>query len=341
MTIKREYDSNGRHQFLAANEILTEARRGSDFSINDATYRRIARINAANSQISYRDFYGKSGLTCICSYSSIIYNNGNGPGININVAAYLGNPPAGTNVRIDVYIESNGQNEPGGGNDVAYVSSPYVVKSVYVQIGVAKNVTITYSGGGRYWFADRFSWDGANGSHYFQSGGGGHIGWHGGNLYIVGAEIIDAYPGVDYSYGDLGLSDWLNTNCPGVGLRQVPTTLPAYTYAQFAADNGFDLNIVLSIAPYYTSNNHYTFSEPNGTAHDYYGLYRKPETTGLAYYCTNYINNHYTNAGQMVSDFYGGMLGSGEYYTRGNTANKSFYAGTTQGDFLDPPVGYD
>jgi len=129
-----------------------------------------------------------------------------------------------------------------------------------------------------------------------------------------------------------------------------PAPAPPYTYAIFAAQYGLPLNLVTSIATYYTSNNLYSFTttEPSVvsgfpdviTTTSYYGLYRKPDVAGLAGWVHNYLNNGYTSLDQMTSDFYGGMIQSGEYYTRGNTPNKAFDTAGTQGDFADPPAGY-
>jgi hypothetical protein len=126
-----------------------------------------------------------------------------------------------------------------------------------------------------------------------------------------------------------------------------PPALPPYTYAQFAQDKGFPLQDVLDIAQYYNSNTDYYNYISYKVDQPFWGLYRKPEISGLLFWVNQYENGisggdsaRYGGPLDMAIDFYNGAVASGEYYTRGNTPNKSFNDGGTLGDFMDPPAGY-
>jgi len=134
-----------------------------------------------------------------------------------------------------------------------------------------------------------------------------------------------------------------------------PPALPPYTYAVFASQYGYSLADVLEVARLYNTNTDWTQNNAALKSMEvpFYGLYRKPDVAGLQAWVEAYIGNpnkytllenrqvaFYISAAEMALAFFYGASDSGEYYTRGNTPNKSFDDGGTLGDFMDPPAGY-
>jgi hypothetical protein len=345
---------------ISAKDIIVEDKKtlAQSFDINASNYRSLAKKSTANSEIKYSDFYGRSSFTCICSYTSIIYNNGSGPGHVVNVSAFLGNPPAGSVIRIDVFMESNGQNEPGGGNDVAYASTPYVVKSVYVTIGQSKSVNIQYVPMGKYWFADKLDWDGYTATHYFQSGGSGHIGWHGGYLYILGAVQVDTDPNVpaytvgtnygtgyvsaDVTYSNLSKDAWMATYCPGQAIT-TNTTPPSPPPAP----------VVVPSSQNYTTPGTYTFTVPayhtltvavlgGGGAGYHYAIVSAGSSAGCEGYGAGTPSYNFTDGNGIVnmSQRYGGTSSFGIYMSAtGGQNGYATYGGGPYGSVNHAGVG--
>ena len=93
------------------------------------------------------------------------------------------------------------------------------------------------------------------------------------------------------------------------------------------------LNIAYLLSIFYTSNTEAKDDKDN----TWYGLFRKPDAEGLAYW-TKQANDVYGGnfiVPQFVGEFYGGS-GPGDLdYNRARSSSKSFLSGTGYGDFYD------
>lgn len=334
---------------ISARDILTEDQTSGTMDVDADEFRRIARKLTPKTQIAWSDFYGKNRGYCLFSYQSTPvvpwgYNPawGNNPGdasawpYSIwnadpeNQGAYTSGSsywpliaPGG-----DLYYTMGCDNY----GDIAYAttSDQYAQPASLSYTTIASGVGFpginnwpklgTFPAYTNIWF--KCSWR--------------DVGYAVGFTFAISTTASSA--GIVTNSRMLTSDGYPYFCSPGATLVR---TAPPYTYAQFAKDNGFDLVWVTTVAVLYTSNTNYS----SYLGKSFYGLYRKPDYAGLKYWVSQYINKPFMFDGpspfeQLIPDFYNGSITSGEYYTRGNTDQKTFYGGSSQGDFLDPPAGY-
>ena len=247
---------------------------------------RAGKFNStADTPLSFNDFYSKTSEDPVIPGKYEDYTPGGPKSVTI--------PPFRNFIILDIWGAGGG----GGAGD--HDTTPATASSgtssyITTKIG-ADEFTITSNGGG----------GGTGGYRYGnQSGSGG-----GGGTYASTGTVIGTFK--DRINGNSGNGADAGSGSGGRGGNSPYYTFLTKTYEMFLADNpSISLSTFNTVLPYYTSNTQRTFTS-SGTTIKYYSLYRKPDYSGLRYWCLqyqsdpiNFTKNFYYGIGTSDNQYY-------------------------------------
>jgi hypothetical protein len=271
---------------------------------------RAAKFSSSNNPLSFDDFYSKTSVDPAIPGSFEDYTPG---------SRTFKIPPFRVNVVVELWGAGGGGS--GGNHDYTPASGASGGSSSMV---VSKNngnfnATVTGGGGG----TGGYRYGNQNGS----GGGGGTVSQSGNTS---GCVVISSN-GNSGSNGDAG------NGVGGDGANSPYYTTLTKTYEMFLADNpSISLSTFNTVLSYYATATPRTFVN-SGTTIKYYSLNRKPDYSGLRYWCLQYQSD----AANFTKNFYYGIGTSDNQYLDfkySRAPRPTLLTNGTSSDFIDTSI---